>query len=352
MANSDASRADDWAAPGGEPTVDDVAPPTLSPPSGPPTAPLTYRSWHPGIIPLRPQGFGDFLSVPLKAMRYNRAVVIGGPLIFTLAAMVLASTALWALLTDPSLALLSPVPLLEGIEPRTVGLGIVAAVALLAADVLSSAVVAPAFARAVLGERITLGSAMSTVRSRIGGLALLYLLTNLTVAVVVLAGVIPLVIGAANSDATPSILGVLVLVFVALPALLIVSMVAGIARPVLVLEQRSAVDAIRRTVRLLRGRFWWSVLVVLVTGAIINVATAVLQQVGGIGATLIVAASPESSTAALVAFTVIFALTATLSYVILYAYMGGVFTLLHIDARIRHEGFDRDLAAAAEARRH
>ena len=131
---TDANGGHDWAMPGstGEPRVGHVpdapAPPAPLPPgvllqpgevpqysaptvvraAAPATAAPTYRSWQPGIIPLRPMNFGEFLSVPFKAMRYNRAVVIGGPLLCVVAAMVLLAAALWLAFTDPSLALLSP----------------------------------------------------------------------------------------------------------------------------------------------------------------------------------------------------------------------------------------------------
>jgi len=53
--------------------------------------------------------------------------------------------------------------------------------------------------------------------------------------------------------------------------------------------------------------------------------------------------------------TVIFAVAgvvgAVLTYVFTYAYMGSIYAFIYIDARIRHEGFDLDLARAAEARR-
>ncbi len=58
-------------------------------PAGAPQQPaLTYRSWQPGIVALRPLPFGDFITVPFKAMRFNRAVMVGGPLLlFTVSAL-------------------------------------------------------------------------------------------------------------------------------------------------------------------------------------------------------------------------------------------------------------------------
>jgi hypothetical protein len=311
----------------------------------------TYRSWQPGIIPLRPMSFGDFLSVPFKAMRYNRAVVIGGPLLCVAVAMLLLAAALWLAFTDPSLALLSPEAQFQGVQGSTVAVGIAALVAIVLADALASAVVAPGIARAVLGERITVGAALTAIRPRIGGLILLWFVTWLAVVLAMAPGIAMISLGArAGDDATVGF-GVLVLALLGLVVGIPVYIISAEARCVIVLERTGAFASIRRTIGLIRGRFWWSVLIIGLTTFLISLVTGFFQQllsfVGAIA--LVIGVSGEwIGTAIFIGITVV---GAVVSYVFTYAYMGSVYALIYIDARIRHEGFDLDLARAAEARR-
>ena len=304
-------------------------------------------------MPLRPLGFGDFLSLPFKAMRYNRGVVLGGPLLFTLLATLATAAFLWLLFTDPSLALLSPTSSLESIEPSTVIVGVVALIAMLLADLFSSAVVAPAVARAVLGERIPLARAWAAVRARLGSLLLLYLITTGTMLVVVGLAMLPFLLALGSSDAASLAgLGAATLLWLlALPLIFLVMLLGGLARPIVVLERRTAVDALRRAVRLIKGRFWWSVLILFVARAIVSAGSGVLQQIGTIGATVVAVAAPDNLTLIAVGAVLVVSIGLVVSYVLTYSYLGSLLTLLHIDLRIRHEGFDLTLAEAAEASR-
>ncbi|WP_297081618.1 hypothetical protein [uncultured Demequina sp.] len=348
-----------WSAPGqqpgapglhyGSPASPPPAPQQPAPqiPGAPAPAP-TFRSWQPGIIPLRPLTFGDFLSTPFKAMRFNRAVVLGGPLLFTLIATLLSLTAMWLLFTDSRLGLLDATPSFEGINVQTVVMLIVAVVALLLADVLSSSIVAPGVARAVLGERISLGTAWTQMRRRLGSLMLLYVLTTLSYVVLMLIIVAPVIAWDGSSGAILLMLAATLLVLV--PAGLVITIGQGIARAMIVLEGISAPRAIARTFRLIRGRFWWSVLIVFVTALLINVVASVLQYVGQFAALISTVIAPENLVILGIMFFVVYGIAFVISMVLTYSYMGSVFAFIYVDLRMRHEGFDLDLARAAEAR--
>jgi len=343
--------AGSWAAPGApEPAQ---APAASSRPIGAPPVPTmpTQASWQPGFMPLRPLTFGDFLGHPFRAMRYNRGVIVGGPLAFTLVATLATTASMWLLFTDPSLALLDPMATSTTISSTTVAVTVLAVVAALLADVFSSAIVAPGVARGVLGERITLGEAWRAVRPRIGALLLLYVIATSALLLAFVPGVAVLIGGAASDSIGTTLLGLLLMLVLGIPAGVAVSTIGGIARPTLVLERRSAVSAIRRSLTLIRGRFWWSILIVFVATVIIGLVSSVIQQVGSLGAVLVAAAFPDNLLVLAIAFFTVTALSLVVSYVLTYAYLGAVFTLLHIDLRMRHEGFDLTLAEAAEARR-
>lgn len=361
--SADAAGSQEWVAPGtlGEPSVGQL-PDAPTAPLAAPAVPVvtaaaprastpTYRSWQPGIIPLRPVSFGEFISVPFKAMRYNRAVVIGGPLLAVTVAMLVLAAALWLLFTDPSLALLSPTSQLQGIQTSTVVVGIAAFVALILADAIASAVVAPGVARATLGERITVGAAYKIVSGRIGALLLLWLLSTLAIGVALVPGLVLMIVGIQSQDDTAIGLGALAMFGFAVIVALPVYVITAVARCVIGLERKGAIASIRRTFSVIKGRFWWSLLIVFVTGVIIYIVTAVFQQMLSFVATIGLAIGFNGDWWGTAMFVALLVLASVITYVFTYAYMGCVYALIYIDARIRHEGFDLDLARAAEARR-
>lgn len=369
---NDANGGQDWAVPGGfgEPSVGhapdavaQAAPPSPSAvPAAPPAPPLavpaaaaaptsapTFRSWQPGIIPLRPVSFGEFLAVPFKAIRFNRGVVVGGPLLFVALSMVLLAAALWLAFTDPSLALTSPYGQFSGIEVSTVIAALAAALTIVLADALSCAIVAPGVARAVLGERIPVSAALKTVGSRFGSLMLLWLISGAALLLAIAPGFA--LIAFSGDDGGLAALGVLLLFGLGLVVGGPVYIITAVARCVIVLEDKGAVAAVRRTVGLIRGRFWWSVLIIGLTALLINIVTGILQQLLSIVGFVGLAFGFSGEWIGTAVFILVFVLGAVLTYVFTYAYMGSVYALVYIDARIRHEGFDLDLARAAEARR-
>ncbi|WP_062386528.1 hypothetical protein [Demequina iriomotensis] len=344
----------EWAAPGG--IVPDSAPtlgsaPAPAPASPPPASRIpTSASWQPGFMPLRPLGFGDLLGLPFRAMRFNRGVVVGGPLLLTLAATALLVVGFWLLFSDASLLFYDATEDLR-VDATTIGVLIAAVVAALLADILSSAIVAPGVSRGILGERIRLGDAWGAVRPRIGALLLLYLLAGLAWAGAFGVAVLFAVFAMSGDSVGGVILGVVVVLAVGLAASFLVVLVGGLARPIVVLERRGAVAAIRRARQLLKGRFWWSFLVVFVAAVLIGVVSSVVSQLGSFASLGVTAIAPDNAVAVGIAFAAVLAISTLVSYVLTYSYMGALFALMLVDLRIRHEGFDLTLAEAAEARR-
>ena len=228
---------------------------------------------------------------------------------------------------------------------------IAAFVALILADAIGSAIVAPGVARAALGERITIGAAFRTMWPRIGSLLLLWLLSTLAVGLALAPGVIAIVAGAQNGDDAMVGLGVLAMLVLGIVVSLPVYIIAAVARCVIVLERKGAVASVRRTLGVIKGRFWWSVLIIFVTGAIIGFVTGIFQQVLSFVGSIALIIGFNGAWLGTAVYVAMLVLGAVISYVLTYSYMGSVYALVYIDARIRHEGFDLDLARAAEARR-
>jgi hypothetical protein len=304
-------------------------------------------------MPLRPATFGDFLSLPFKAIRYNRTVVIGGPLACFLVVGLVTALAAWMLFTDLDLT-----SAFEGLPSDSTGLRgetivtlALAGVAWLLSDAFARGIVAPGVARAVLGERISLGQAWGVLRGRIWHVLGLYGLATAAM-LVPLAICIGLIALASQDSSGVAVLGVLVVALVLLfPLALLYSVLMGVALPLVVLERGGVIASARRTFALIKGRFWWSVLIAFVTSVLISIVSSVLSNVLQFGGIILISFLPASSEAASLVFLWASVLVSYLVSAVLDAcYLGATFTFVYIDLRIRHEGFDADLAEAAEAR--
>lgn len=285
-------------------------------------------------------------------MRYNRAVVLGAPLLFTLISTILVLTTMWILFTDPQLGLLNTIPSFSGISWVSVAMIVVSLLAVLLADVFSSSVIAPGVARAVLGERIKIATAWAQVRRRLGSLLLLYFFSATILTLLVVLTLAPMVLSIASSEPNAGVIVLSLLLFFAvmLPAGMLVTLLQGIARAAIVLEGISMGAALRRVRKLLPGRFWWSVLILFVSTILINIVSSVLQYMGQFGFIAVALIAPENVVVMILAFMIIYGLSYVVSLVLVYSYLGSIFALMYIDMRMRREGFDLDLARAAEAR--
>lgn len=350
--------ASSWAAPQPASNRGDrgQAPPPATPVSSQPAAPVTYRSWQPGIIPLRPLNFGDVLVAPFKAMRFNRAVVLGLPLVISMGAALIGAAAIWALYTDPQLGLLSAVPSFSGVSPLTIALGIGAVAIYFLADVIAGAVVAPGIARGALGEKITASFALSQVWRRfwsLVGLYLLQLLVLFTVWGIVGGGAVAVIVALVAIDDGMWALAILIVLAVGLVFILasaIVTLFTTLLRPIIVLEDVGVFQAIRRLRALLRGGFWRALGEFVVGFIAITVVSQAIGSVFQFALVLPLAFLDANPDIAAIAFAGLYALVVAITGALTYSYIGGLSATIYIDLRIRQEGFDIDLARAAEAR--
>ncbi|WP_291377569.1 hypothetical protein [Demequina sp.] len=316
---------------------------------------LTYRSWQPGIVALRPLPFGDFITVPFKAMRFNRAVVVGGPLLlFTVSAM-LTALAIWAAANDSELNLFSYYDSFKGISTSTIVAAVIAGLSWVVSDVLASSIVYPAVARAMLGERITFSAAMKATMARIGHLLLLSVIAAIPLLIVAGLAFWGLVTTNPNDDSAfgAALLGTMALILlVMVPIAFAISVYSVVARGAIVLERANAIQAIKRAIQLVPGRFWWSVLIMFVVGLIVG---AVQQAFGFVTqfAAIIpmgLTSSGNADAAVAIGFIVGYIFQLIAICVTQYSFFGSTSALIYLDMRMRKEGLAFDLAKAAEAR--
>jgi hypothetical protein len=176
------------------------------------------------------------------------------------------------------------------------------------------------------------------------------LLAQLAVLVVALlpAGLVLLLGGGTVLAVALGVLGFLV----GLLALVVVAVLACLAPPAYVLEGETVVAALRRSVALVRARFWPVLGALALTLVIATVVAGALSAPFSIGSQLLTlgsagagAGAPTLTTLIVQSVGTILALTATAPFT------SAVIGLLYVDQRMRREGFDIELQRAAVSTR-
>ncbi len=201
-----------------------------------------------------------------------------------------------------------------------------------------------------VGRAATIGGSYSRMRGMIGRLMLLMLFIGLRLFGVffglLLAVLIPVVLFAAlaatggrspAAAAAGAVIGVLG-AFGAMIGTAVFSLRYSVAVPVLVLENETAGDSIRRSVELTRGSRWRAGVLVLFAMIITYAAMAIFQGPFIVGA---MAAGPESTTAFWLQLAG--AVTGTIGGAVTGPLMIIALALLYYDIRIRKEGLDMQL---------
>ncbi|MBN2176660.1 MAG: hypothetical protein JW722_03280 [Demequinaceae bacterium] len=300
----------------------------------------TYRSWQPGFMPLRPLTLNDFLSLPMKAITFNRQVILGGPLLCVIASMLAASVAtVLFIMEQPDFFRFYPNADLGPMSAETILAIVVAVLVFIVTDAAARVLVVPGVSRAILGERITLGKAWSITRPRIAQILLLYLLITL-MAVAVVLGIAGLAAVGAGAFSV-------ILILAAIPGVLYLSVFMGVAVSAIILERIPATASLSRARSLMKGSAWRLIGNFIVISIILSIISNAITGVAQAG---LVAVAETSSLATLAIVTIIFLIVSTVvTTIVQYSFLGSLLTLMYVDLRIRNEGFDVDLARAAEA---
>jgi hypothetical protein len=326
-------------------------------PGGWPQAPA------PGGIPLRPLALGDILNGAVTSARRNPAATFGlAAIVMTLYGIMSAvlqniERSQLTKISSTQQALQSGQILTQQQVNNVLGsfVGAVlpaAAVTLVISFILTSALagmLSAIIGRGLLGQRVSLGEAWRA--GRIGpviGTSLLLLLIAIgvpfpvVVVVVVLAllhlGPVAVLIGILGGIGT---VGLELFLFVRL----------SVALPALVLERISPASAIKRSFELSQGSFWRLFGIRLLTGFIVSVASLVLSipftiasgALGGSGSFFSV------GTKATLASVIIAAIGGIVASTVTAPISAGVIVLLYADLRMRREGLDLALRAAAQS---
>jgi hypothetical protein len=351
-----AGGAGDWQAPpgwGGPP--DWQAPPGWGGPADPRGPSDAWGSpapeVRPGVVPLRPLGLGELLDGAVGVVRRYPRPTLGlsaiVALVQTLLGIVLVLTAFEPLLTfDPaSLETGDTAELQTALGALFAGGTATLLLALVSGAVLTGSLTA-VVGKAVLGQPIGLGGAWAQVRPLLARLVGLSLAVVALVVAVVVAGIVAGTLVIALGGAALALVGVPLILGSLLLAVWLYTRLS-LAPCVLVLERSGIRSALRRSGELVKGD-WWRVFGILLLTFVIAQFVSQVVQVPFLlfGDGPLAGLDPDAEPAGTGAL-VVAAVGAGIATTIVAPFTSAVRALLYVDRRMRAEGLDVALAAAA-----
>lgn len=308
----------------------------------------------PGIVPLRPLTLGELYDGAFGAVRHNPGVTLGLTAIIVVVAVAIGTlvsiplttwfTDLWGsffaeLENDPAM---QDMGFTQDVLGVTYGSLLGTSLLLMLASPLAMGVMAISVSDSVIGRKISVSDAWRRVAKRAWFLIGFSLLSTLVVLVAYVLAV-GIVVGLFSVDPTLGVVGLLVVL-----AGLVVAGVWAFTRvilvpPALAVEGGGFWATFARAWKLSRGSFWRVLGIYLLTSIILSVIGQIVSL--PIGAVLGLAMMSASDVAIAVSYGVTYVITGGMSVL----FLGGVTALLYIDTRMRREGLDVQLQAAAAA---
>ena len=354
-----------WTAPEGwgPPTSPPAAPPT-TPAQGPTPQPFGeppggYSTYgyrpdpKPGVVPLRPLGLGELLDGAVGVLRRYPRPTLGlsaaVAVVATLVNVVLLLTAFRPFVDVDAAAGLesgSTEALEEALGGAVVG-GLLTAVITLLATAVLTGILTAVVGKAVLGQPFDLAGAWAQVRPAlpklVGVAFLLALLAGGLATAGVFLGVLLIVLGGAPA----ALIGVPVLL-AGLAGAVYLYFRLSLAPCALVLEKLGIRDSLRRSWLLVKGD-WWRVfgisLLTLIVAMFVSLVIQVPFELLGYGS---VGELTSGGGDALSARTLVLSsLGGIVASTLVDPFTAGVRALLYVDRRMRAEGLDVALTAAA-----
>ncbi|MCY7289158.1 MAG: hypothetical protein LH624_13130 [Cryobacterium sp.] len=335
-------------APGAETPSAWGPPPTWTPPP------------RPGLIPLRPLGFGTLLWAPFQVLRRNPKATFGSALLVQ-AGVALIAVVIVGLVSYFALERVESSPLedrdaLQAGATLSIVLSAIVPLALaVVASALLQGVIVIEVARATLGEKMRLGSLWRAVLPRLWPLVLwtLMLSSGLIAAIALVAGLVVFFISLGGVGVglavVTSVLGAITLLAVGIGLFTKTSLVPS----VIVLERLGIRAAVGRSWSLTRGYFWRTFGVQFLVSTVVNVVAQIVTTPLSLlfGAALSVV-DPNAAFDAYLPSVILYGLTILIGLVlgaVAAVVQSAATALIYIDLRMRKEGLDLELARFVES---
>ncbi|WP_341975284.1 hypothetical protein [Microbacterium sp. LWO13-1.2] len=334
---------------------------------------MSGQTWTPapkkGIIPLHPLTFGMLLGKAFAALRHNPKVLFGFAVVIQLIATLVMAAVMGVVLftTFSRLETVSPSsPDFEAVFAGTIlanilaGLGV--GVASVAFTALMQGVVAAEVGYAAIGVKASLGTLwrkMAPAFWRLAGFASLSVLFIFGLIAIVVGIIAAFVAGGLGSSAEligVTVIIVLLILAASIPLMVWLTTKLLLVPSILVLERARFREALVRSWRLTRGRFWvaWGVsfLISVIMGLAMQVVSIPVSLISTLFGSVI---APTGSPDAGAIFGFVFAMLApqilllVLQAITLVVQSTGS-ALVYLDCRMRYEGLDQALIAHVERR--
>ncbi|MDQ4215413.1 glycerophosphoryl diester phosphodiesterase membrane domain-containing protein [Microbacterium sp. ASV81] len=323
----------------------------------------------PGLIPLRPLGFGTILGKAFAALRHNPKVLFGFAVVVQLVVMVVTAVVIGAVAfaAFSRLQTVSPasdeyVTLMVG-SAAIVGLtGLLLGLLSVAFSAIVQGIVAADVRAAVLRESAVLPRLWARVKPaawRLIGYTLLYGAAGVLAVLLVVAvafGAIAAPTGFRSAGVGFAVLAMIPGLFIVIGLAIWIGIKLMLVPSILVLEGTGIRTAIARSWRLTRRRWWFAFGIMVVIVVATWLAAQAIGLIGGLVTSLFgPVLDPTGQTlSAYTAGTIVsFAIT-ELVVVVLQAISAVVQStagvLVYVDCRMRYEGLDQDLMATVERR--
>jgi membrane-anchored glycerophosphoryl diester phosphodiesterase (GDPDase) len=334
---------------------------------------MSAQGWTPaikqGLVPLHPLQFGALLGKPFAALRHNPKVLFGFAIVIQLIVAVVTLVVVGGVAIASFLRLESLSPSNPSFLPVMWGTIAINALTVLAMGFISVAftaimqgVVAADIGYAALGEKAKLKKLWQRMKPafwRLVGWSVVQMLAAIVLMIVV-GGIIALGVmagvgGSGEGVAVTVVIGILV-VLAAIPLWVWLSTKLLLVPSVLVLEQASLREALVRSWRLTRGRFWNTFAVILLIGIIMNAAVSVVSvPLSMLSSLFVPVISPTgmNDTSAIVLMIIGTIVPQLLVYVlqaVAIVVQCAAAAFIYLDCRMRYEGLDHSLISYRERR--
>jgi hypothetical protein len=328
----------------------------------PPHGPWPRPAPKPGVIPLRPLSVSEMLDGAFTSIRRNpRATLGAAAVLLTINAVITTAIALALARAVGPVSLTPRQQLTPGqfshqvtrLAEVALPVGGVTLLLTFIVDLVLTGLLTVVIARGVLGHQVTGSQAWRLARPRLPALlGVTLLIPAIILGLWLVLALALIVLGAAGAPG--AVLGTLAVAGVIAAACLTVWLLImfRMAAPVVVLERQRVLSSLSRSWRLVRGSFWRVFGITLLAGLIVLVTTVVLEipfdllsaVAGGSGSVFATGgAFGGGSTAGVI----ISAIGGIVAGSVARPVEAGVAVLLYVDLRMRREGLDLALQAAA-----
>ncbi|QAY74546.1 hypothetical protein ET445_15625 [Agromyces protaetiae] len=318
----------------------------------------------PGLLPLRPLGFGTLLWAPFRTLRRNPAATFGSGLVVQIVS-VLATAAVFVPFAFFAFGRLERTgaadadAILAGTVAGFAALTLVPVAISLIASAFLQGVVVLEVASGTLGERLTFGALWRRAAKRIWPLVGWTLIVTGAILVAFAVGAAVIVLAALSGDGLSIGIAIAAVVIGGLAIAVLwawISTKLAVVPSAIMIEGLGVRAAIARSWRLTNGYFWRTFGTILLVSVILNTAAnVVVQPISFVGGFLLPLLDPTGTgdgaiVAVAIGISVLTVLVAVVVGAVTAVVQAAVVGVIYIDLRMRTEGLDLDLQRYVEDR--